>query len=78
VFVFQGGLVMLSQYIAPFLTSSLQNEMICAGSVIIIGLGLNIIGITKIKVANYIPAIIIAPVITPAVNAAVELLQKLI
>jgi len=68
VFVFQGGLVLLSQFIAPLLTTSLQNEMICAGSILIIGLGLNIIGVTKIKVANYMPAIVIAPVITPLLS----------
>ncbi len=68
VFVFQGGLVLLSQFIAPLLTTSLQNEMICAGSILIIGLGLNIIGVTKIKVANYMPAIVIAPAITPLLN----------
>ncbi len=71
VFVFQGGLVLLSQFIAPLLTASLQNEMICAGSVLIIGLGLNIIGVTKIKVANYMPAIVIAPLMTPLLNMLV-------
>ncbi len=70
-FVFQGGLVLLSQFIAPLLTTSLQNEMVCAGSVIIIGLGLNIIGVTKIKVANYMPAIVVAPLITPILNMLV-------
>ena len=68
VLVFQGGLVLLSGVIAPLLTTSLQNEMICAGSVMIIALGLNIIGVTKIKVANYMPAIVIAPLITPLLN----------
>ena len=73
VLVFQGGLVLLSGYIAPFLTASLQNEMICAGSVLIIGLGLNIIGVSKIKVANYLPAMFIAPFLTPLLNKVIEL-----
>lgn len=68
VLVFQGGLVLLSGVVAPLLTTPLQNEMICAGSVMIIALGLNIIGVTKIKVANYMPAIVIAPLITPLLN----------
>jgi len=71
VLVFQGGLVLLSQFIAPFLTGSIQNELICAGSVLIIGLGLNIIGVSKIKVANYMPAMLIAPLITPLFNLLV-------
>lgn len=63
VLVFQGALVLLAQYLAPVLTTSAINEITCAGSLIIIPLGLNIIGVTKIKVANYLPAIIIAPLI---------------
>lgn len=75
VFVFQGGLVLISSFAGEFLTLSMQNEMICVGSVIIIGLGLNIIGVSKIKVANFIPAMFIAPVITPVLNKFVELVS---
>ncbi len=64
VFVFQGSLVLLAQYIAPFLTPETIAQLNGAGSLLIFALGLNIIGITKIKIANYLPAIIIAPLIT--------------
>ena len=64
VFVFQGGLVLLAQYIAPFLTADAIIQLNGAGSLLILALGLNIIGITKLKIANYLPAIIIAPIIT--------------
>lgn len=63
VLVFQGALVLLAQYLAPVLTTSAINEITCAGSLIIIALGLNLIGVAKIKVANYLPAIVIAPLI---------------
>lgn len=63
VFVFQGGLVLLAQYIAPFLTPDAIIQLNGAGSLLILALGLNIIGITKLKIANYLPAIIIAPII---------------
>ena len=75
VLVFQGGLVLVSGLAGNFLTLSMQNEMICAGSVIIIGLGLNIIGVSKIKVANFIPAMFIAPAITPLLNKFVDLIS---
>lgn len=75
VFVFQGGLVAISSFAGEFLTLSMQNEMICVGSVMIIGLGLNIIGIAKIKVANFIPAMFIAPAITPILNKFVEFIS---
>ena len=60
---FQGGLVLLARFIAPFLTEYAIAEMTCAGSVLIIALGLNLIGVTKIKVANYLPVILIPPIL---------------
>ncbi len=64
VFVFQGALVMLSGLLAPMLSNpNLLAEMICAGSLLIIGIGLNLMGVTKLKVANYLPAILFAPVL---------------
>ncbi len=63
VLIIQGGLVLLSGLIAPFLSTGAVNEMTCAGSLLIVMLGLNMMGITKIKVADYLPAVIYAPII---------------
>lgn len=59
VFVYQGAITLAAQWVAPFLTDTIIAEMTCAGSVIIIGIGLNLLGITKLKVMNYVPAIFI-------------------
>ncbi len=59
VFVYQGALTMLAQWVAPVLSDVVIAEMNCVGSVIIIGIGLNLLGITKLKVMNYVPAIFI-------------------
>lgn len=62
VFVFQGALVLLSGLLQSVLTdAAMIAEITCAGSVMIIGLGLNILGITKIKIANMLPAILFVP-----------------
>ena len=63
VLVFQGLLVLLAGWIAPALTPEAIAEMTAAGSLIMVGLGLNLLGVTKIKVADYLPAIVFAPVI---------------
>ena len=47
----------------PVGTLSAISEMTCAGSVLIIMIGTNLMGITKIKVADYLPAILFAPII---------------
>ncbi len=63
VLVIQGGLVLLAGLIAPFMSVGAINEMTCAGSVLIIMIGTNLMGITKIKVADFLPAILFAPII---------------
>ncbi len=59
VFLYQGSITLAAQWIAPFLTEATVNEMTCVGSVIILGLALNMLGITKLKIMNYVPAIFI-------------------
>lgn len=62
VLLVQGGLVLLAGLLQNVLTDqALIAEITCAGSVMIIGLGLNILGITKLKVANFLPALLLVP-----------------
>lgn len=61
VFVFQGALVALSMLLGSFLSDFAVAELICAGSVMITALGLNLLNITKIKVANLLPGLIFVP-----------------
>ena len=63
VFIIQGGLVLLAGLIAPLMSTGAINEMTCAGSILIIMIGTNLMGITKIKVADFLPAILFAPII---------------
>lgn len=63
VFVIQGGLVLLAGFISPLMSAGAINEMTCAGSILIVMIGTNLMGITKIKVADFLPAILFAPVL---------------
>lgn len=63
VFVIQGGLVLFASVIAPFMNAGAINEMTCAGSLLIVMIGTNLMGISKFKVADYLPAILFAPII---------------
>lgn len=56
VLVYQGGLTLLASLLAPVLTASVIAEMTCVGSLIIMGTGLNMLGITKLKLMNFLPA----------------------
>ncbi|MBR6518128.1 MAG: DUF554 domain-containing protein [Oscillospiraceae bacterium] len=63
VFVIQGGLVLVAEFIAPLMSTGAVNEMTCAGSLLIIMIGTNLMGLSRFKVADFLPAIVLAPVI---------------
>lgn len=64
VFVFQGLLVISAGLLKGVLTDpALLAEITCAGSVMIIGLGLNLLGLTKLKIANMLPALPVVPLV---------------
>ena len=78
VFVFQGAIALLAQYLAPVLNEAAIAEITCVGSLMIIALGLNLIGIGKFKVANFLPAIVIAPIAVWAADFISKLISRLI
>lgn len=56
IFLYQGSLTLLAQWVAPILSDVVINEMSAAGSLLIVGIGLNLLGITKLKLMDYLPA----------------------
>ncbi len=59
ILVMQGGITLLAGTIAPYLSDVAIAEMTCVGSLLILGLALNLLGITKLKIMNYVPAVFI-------------------
>ena len=57
VFVYHGAITLAASWIAPVLSEAVITEMTAVGSLLIIALALNMLGLTKIKVMNYVPAI---------------------
>ena len=68
VLVLQGGITLMAQWIAPLLTDVIISQMTNIGSILIIGLSLNMLGLTKLKVMNYVPAIILPIGLIPLVD----------
>lgn len=68
VFIFQGALTLFAQYFHNFLSEPVVNEMSATGGVMLLGIALNLLGLKKIKVANYLPALLLAAVIAWVVN----------
>ncbi len=59
VFIYQGSITLAATYLSVILSTSIINNMTGAGSLLIIGLALNMLNITKIKIANLLPAVFI-------------------
>lgn len=65
VFVFQGTITLLAQWVAPILTEAVVTEMTAVGSLLIVGLSFNMLGITKLKIMNYLPAVFLTILLCP-------------
>lgn len=65
VFVYQGAITMLAQVVAPYLSEVVIAEMNCVGSLLIIGLSLNLLKVADIKVANFVPAVFFPILLCP-------------
>tara|TARA_B100001093_G_scaffold302093_1_gene288129 strand:- start:950 stop:1648 length:699 start_codon:yes stop_codon:yes gene_type:complete len=57
--IFQSALTLGAHYFEAYLHPELITEISAVGGVIIIGIGLNILEITKIKVSNMLPALLL-------------------
>jgi len=71
VFVYQGVITILSTQISQYIPQALLNffisEMTATGGLMILAIGLNLIGLTKIRVANLVPGILVVGVIVTIV-----------
>jgi uncharacterized membrane protein YqgA involved in biofilm formation len=65
VLVFQGSIALVANIAGQGLSASVIDAMSCVGSVLIVGLGLNVMGITKLKIMNYLPAVFLPIALVP-------------
>mgnify|MGYP003424765645 FL=1 len=58
ILVYQGALTLLSGVIQPYVSDLLISELTACGGAIIVMIGINLLGLKKIKTANYLPALV--------------------
>lgn len=61
VLVFQGTLTLFASELRDALTPRMIEEMTAAGGVLILGLGFNLLRLDRIRVADFLPALAVAP-----------------
>ncbi len=61
--IYQGGLTLLAGSVGSFFTESIVNELSAVGGVLLIGLGINILEIKKLRILNMIPSLVIVVIL---------------
>jgi uncharacterized protein len=70
ILVYQGGLSLLAGLAQSLLTTSMINEMTAVGGLLLMAIGVGaLLELRPIRVANYLPALAIAPVIVAVLRA---------
>lgn len=64
VFLFQGSITLLARFIEPLMTEAALFNLSTVGNVLIFCVGLNLVWGKKVRVANLLPAVVIAVIMT--------------
>jgi uncharacterized membrane protein YqgA involved in biofilm formation len=65
VLLYQGVIALAAQWLSPMLTTDVITTMTITGSLLIVALGFNMLGVTKIKIMNYLPAVFLPMALEP-------------
>lgn len=63
VFVYQGALTLLAGWAQAVLTPAMIAELTATGGVMMIGIGLNLLEVRRVRVGNMLPALVVAPLL---------------
>lgn len=63
VLIFQGSLTILGSKLTFLLRPEVLNELIATGGLIIVGIGIYLLGIKRIKVGNFLPALLVSVIL---------------
>jgi uncharacterized membrane protein YqgA involved in biofilm formation len=69
VLVLQGGLALAGSILGNFMSEPMINEMTAVGGLLLIGLSLVLLNIKRPRMANFLPALVIAPLMVVAATA---------
>ena len=68
VLIYQGTISLGASFLKPLLTDPMLNNITALGGILIAGIGLNAMGVTRMKVANLLPGIFLVPVIMALIS----------
>lgn len=59
ILIYQGGITLLAGFIQPLVNDLLLRELTSIGGALVIMIGFNLLGISKLKTANFLPALLV-------------------
>lgn len=59
ILLYQGGITLLANQLKPLVNDLLLGELTGIGGVLVLMIGMNLLGLSKIKTANYLPGLLI-------------------
>ncbi len=62
VLVYQGAITLLARVLEKLLTEPMVLEMTATGGILIVGIGIKLLNIRDIRLASFLPALVLAPV----------------
>ena len=76
ILIYQGGLALGASLFAGVLSDLQLREMSAVGGLLLIGVGLRLLVIRDVKVADFLPAILVSPLVVVAFGRLLEALGK--
>jgi uncharacterized protein len=76
ILLYQGGLAVGASLFAGILSELQLREMSAVGGLLLIGVGLKLLAIRDVKVADFLPAIIVSPLVVVAFGRLLEAVGK--
>lgn len=73
VLLYQGLIALFAQQVSGLLTPEVIREMSAVGGLLIIGLGTNMLGVTKLRIGNLLPAIFLPVAFLPLMHWVIQL-----
>ena len=59
ILVYQGGLTLLAVFLRPYVSELMLSEISAVGGALIVMIGINLLGLKKIRTADFVPALLV-------------------
>lgn len=64
ILLYQGAITVFAVFLGPILTEAMIREITATGGLLIVGIGLKVLDLVQIRLANFLPGLVIAPIMT--------------